>query len=229
MPQTPRAERILGLVPARGGSKGISRKNVKLLGGKPLIAWTIEAALRSNWLDEVVVSTEDTEIGRIATELGASVPFVRPLALADDATPGIEPVLHALTELPAFDAVVLLQPTSPFRTTTDIDACIELALRSGAPAVVSVCEATTHPYWTFRVGADDRLLPFIESPLVARRQELPPAYALNGAIYYARTEWLHRHRAFITTETLAYVMPDDRSLDIDTADDWRLAEIRLAH
>lgn len=218
---------VLALVPARGGSKGIPRKNIKLFGGKPLIAWTIEVALRSRSIDAVVVSTEDEEIAEVACRWGAQVPFLRPAELAQDATPGIDPVLHALEQLPAFDAVLLLQPTSPLRTTDDIDQCIELAQELGAPSVVSVSEPEKHPYWMYRLREDQRLQTFIDAPQVSCRQELPRIYALNGALYFALSGWLQQRRAFITEETAAYVMPRERSLDLDSMIDWKLAELLL--
>jgi len=217
--------KILGLIPARGGSKGISRKNLKVLGGRPLIAWSIEVALRSGVLDAVVVSTEDEEIADAALRLGAQVPFLRPAELARDETPGIEPVLHALDQLTEFDAVVDLPPTSPLRSTEDIDNCVALSSTLNAPAVVSVSQPEKHPYWMYRLGADQRLVTLIDGPLISRRQELPPVYSLNGAVYYARVEWLRRHRTFITAETAGYVMPAERSIDLDTILDWQLAEL----
>lgn len=219
--------RILALIPARGGSKGIPRKNIKSIAGKPLIAWTIEAALCSRVLDAVVVSTEDEEIAEVARQWGAQVPFRRPAELARDDTPGINPVLHALEQLPNFDAVLLLQPTSPLRTTEDIDACIGLAQDMQAPSVVSVSEPGKHPYWMYRLGADQRLQTLIDVPPISRRQELPPVYAVNGALYYIRADWLRQHHAFVTTETVAYVMPPERSVDMDTLLDWKLAEMLL--
>lgn len=220
-------QRILGLIPARGGSRGIPRKNIKPLHGKPLLAWTIEAALRSTFLDAVVVSTDDEEIGRVAADWGAEVPFLRPRELAQDETPGIDPVLHALEQLPDFDTVVLLQPTSPLRTTDDIDQCIELARSSGAPSVVSVTEAAKHPYWMYRLGPDLRLKALIAAPPVTRRQDLPPVYSMNGAVYFARADWLRRHRTFVTDETVAYIMPPERSVDLDSMLDWQMAELLL--
>lgn len=219
--------KVLALVPARGGSKGIPRKNIKPFAGKPLIAWTIEAALGSRSLDSVVVSTEDDEIAEVARRCGAQVPFLRPAELAQDATPGIEPVLHALEQLPAFDAVLLLQPTSPLRTTDDINQCIELAQELGAPSVVSVSEPEEHPYWMYRLREDQRLQSFIDAPKVSCRQELPRIYALNGALYFALSGWLRRRRAFVTEETVAYVMPRERALDLDSLIDWKLGELLL--
>lgn len=219
--------KTMGLIPARGGSKGIPGKNIKPMAGKPLIAWTIEAALRSDLLDAVVVSTDDTEIAAVARRVGAIVPFLRPTALAQDSTPGIDPVLHALDLLPEFTAVLLLQPTSPLRTTADIDACLRLARNRQAPSVVSVSEPDTHPYWTYRLGSDQSLQQFLDSPPVTRRQDLPPVFALNGALYYAQSHWLRQGRRLVGAETLAYVMPRERSVDIDNLLDWRMAELLL--
>jgi len=221
------ASRILGLIPARGGSKGIPRKNIKLIADKPLIAWTIEAALHSSCLSAVMVSTEDEEIAEVARHLGAEVPFLRPPALSQDTTPGVDPVLHMLEHMPGFDGVLVLQPTSPLRSTEDIDKCIGLAEDSQAYSVVSVSEPEKHPYWMYRLGSDRRLHALIEAPPAFRRQELPLIYALNGALYYARTDWLLQHRTFVTPETVAYVMPQERSVDIDTPIDWKLAELLL--
>ena len=219
--------RILALIPARGGSKGIPRKNIKSIAGKPLIAWTIEAALRSRLIGGVVVSTEDEEIADVARQRGAQVPFRRPAELARDDTPGIDPVLHALEQLPDFDAVLLLQPTSPLRTTEDIDACIGMVQDMHAPSVVSVSEPGKHPYWMYRLGTDQRLQTLIDVPPISRRQDLPRVYAVNGALYYARADWLRQQRAFVTAETVAYVMPPERSVDMDTLLDWKLAEMLL--
>jgi CMP-N,N'-diacetyllegionaminic acid synthase len=219
--------KVLGLIPARGGSKGIPRKNIRIIAGKPLIVWTIEAALRSYNLDAVVVTTDDDEIAEIARWHGAQTPFQRPANLARDDTPGVEPVLHALRELPGFDAVLLLQPTSPLRATEDIDACLRFAETTNAPCLVSVCAAERHPYWMYSIDEDNRLLPFVEAKQVTRRQDLPPVYAANGALYFARTDWLQQRRTFIASETMAYIMPNERSIDLDTTLDWKMTELLL--
>jgi CMP-N,N'-diacetyllegionaminic acid synthase len=219
---------ILGIIPARGGSKGIPRKNMRPLQGQPLIAWTIESALRSAALDALIVSTDDEEIAAVARASGAQVPFMRPARLAQDDTPGVDPVLHAIEQLPQYHAVGMLQPTSPLRSTEDIDACVALARRTGAPAVVSVSEAHTHPYWMYTLTTDERMRPLLDAPFVARRQDLPPVYALNGAVYYAEADWLRRTRSFLSGETAAYVMPPERAVDLDTAIDWRIAEFLLS-
>lgn len=219
---------VLAVISARGGSKGIPRKNIKPLGGKPLIQWTIDAAKHSKHLNRVIVSTEDPEIARVSSELGADIPYVRPSNLATDGTPGLAPVLHALKQLPEYEWVMLLQPTSPLRITEDIDSAFELCQARGAPAAVSVCKVREHPYWTYKMGSKDRVESFIVNrPDILRRQDLPPAYCLNGAIYLARTDWLIERESFITPETLGYVMPPERSIDLDSPLDWQWLEFLL--
>lgn len=215
------------LIPARGGSKGIPRKNVKLIAGKPLIVWTIEAALHSSLLSAVVVSTDDLEIAEVARDAGAQVPFIRPAELAQDKSSGLDPVLHAMDQLPQYDSVLLLQPTSPLRTTEDIDGCLRLAARKNAPSVVSVTEASTHPHWTYRLNADQLMTRFVDAAPAARRQDLAAAFTLNGAMYFADVNWLRRSGSLVSDETLAYIMPSERSVDLDTAFDWKFAEFLL--
>jgi CMP-N,N'-diacetyllegionaminic acid synthase len=219
--------RTLALITARGGSKGIPGKNVRPLAGKPLIAWTIEAALASSLHADVVVSTDDAEIAAVAARCGARVPFMRPAALAADDSPGIDAVLHALEQLPGYDSVLLLQPTSPLRTASDIEACLALARDRRAVSVVSVTECQTHPAWCYSIGQDQRLSSIVAGDVPARRQDLPPVYALNGALYFAEAAWLVRERRLVCAESRAYVMPAERSVDIDTLLDWRLAELLL--
>lgn len=217
---------ILGLIPARGGSKGIPRKNIRPIAGKPLIAWTIEVALAANTIDRVVVTTDDPEIAAVATAYGADVPFLRPAELACDETPGIDPVLHALDLLPGFNAVVLLQPTSPLRTAGDIDAAMALADAGTGANVVSVTEAK-HAAWTFPMNTAG-ILEIGEIDRATRRQDLPVRFSLNGAIYVAPVACLREHRGFLVPGTLGYAMPAERSVDIDAPIDWRLAELLLA-
>lgn len=215
------------LIPARGGSKGIPRKNIKLIAGKPLIVWTIEAALRSSLLNAVVVSTDDPEIADVARRAGALVPFMRPSELAQDQTPGLDPVLHALDQLPQYDSVMLLQPTSPLRTTEDIDGCLTLASVKKSQSVVSVAEADMHPYWTYRLNSDQTMARFVDAAPIARRQDLPPAFSLNGAMYFAQANWLRFSGSLVNAETLSYVMSKEHSVDLDTPLDWKFAELLL--
>jgi CMP-N,N'-diacetyllegionaminic acid synthase len=224
---------VVALIPARGGSKGIPRKNVLPVAGKPLIAWTIAAALRSRKLSRILVSTDDAEIAQVAREYGAEAPFLRPPELARDESPVIDTVEHALRwveraagNLP--DYVLLLQPTSPLRTTEDIDGAIDFAYARGAEAVLGVCEASPHPYLARRIAQDGSLDDFIVVPTrPARRQDFPPAYVLNGAIYLNRVESLLASRTFQPPGTLAYPMPAERSCDIDTPLDLQIAEMIL--
>ncbi|EMN47070.1 cytidylyltransferase [Leptospira interrogans str. L1207] len=221
-------QKILGLIPARGGSKGIPKKNIKLIAGKPLIVWTIEAALKSKHLTSIVVSTDDPEIAEIAEQSGASVPFLRPAELATDYSSGIDPVLHALDNLPGFDYVMLLQPTSPLRTSADIDDCIEFTMRKKTNSVVSVCEAQENPFWMFRLDDDSfNMTKLLNGEDVARRQDSPKVFTLNGSIYLSEVNYFREKKKFITDDTLAYLMSKENSIDIDDMIDWKLAEILL--
>lgn len=224
---------IVGLVTARGGSKSIPRKNVKPLAGKPLIAWTVEAALQSCGLNRVIVSTDDNEIAQVAQEWGAEVPFMRPSELAQDDSPHIAVVEHAIRWLATHDNlrpdyIMTLQPTSPLRTAGDIDAAIQIAETHTAIAVVSVCEMGHHPYLSKRILPDGTLADFVSSDIAyMRRQALPPAYVLNGAIYLNYCESLLHNQTFLPQCTYAYIMPLERSLDIDTPWDLYLADLIL--
>jgi CMP-N,N'-diacetyllegionaminic acid synthase len=219
-------KRILAVIPARGGSKGIPRKNVTLVGGKPLIAWTIEEAKKSRYIDSLILSSEDEEIIRVAKSFGCEVPFVRPQSLSRDETPGIDPVLHAIKELPGFDYLILLQPTSPFRQVSDIDACLERCIQKNAPACVSVTETDKSPYWMYELDSQGLMSPVIKSDkLIARRQDLPQSFVLNGAVYVARCDWLLQTLTFVTPETVGYVMPKERSLDVDTEFDLKILKL----
>ncbi len=219
---------ILAIIPARGGSKGVPRKNIREVAGRPLIAWTIAAANRSKYLDRFILSSEDEEIIKISQEWGCEVPFRRPLELALDNTPSMNLVLHALKELPSYDYVVLLQPTSPLRSHFDIDACIEKCFRQNSNTCVSVTESSQSPYWMYTIGNDGEMRSlFPSSQEMHQRQGLPKVYMLNGAVYVAKCDWLLQHQSFITPETLAYVMPPERSLDIDTETDLAVVDIML--
>jgi len=223
---------IVGLIPARGGSKGVPGKNIKLLGGKPLIAWTIDAARASGLLDRVMVSTDDPDIAETARRYGAEVPFVRPASLAVDETPALDVALHALDWLESQGALpeylVWLQPTSPFRTGEDIAAGIALMEHSQAPAIVGVCEARVHPLYVVKINPDGALEPFMPGAAgKTRRQDLPDAYQVNGAFYLNRSLALRQDRSFIPNGTRPLIMPPERSIDIDSAWDFFLAQTIL--
>jgi CMP-N,N'-diacetyllegionaminic acid synthase len=216
---------VLAIIPARGGSKGIPKKNIYEAAGKPLIAWTIEEARKSTYIDRLILSSDDDEIMAAGVRYGCEVPFRRPPELARDDTPGSAPVLHAINMLPGYDYVVLLQPTSPLRTAEDIDACLALCERHSAASCVSVVEAEENPYWMFRVGEKDRMVSLFPGlPLHARRQDLPKVYELNGAIYVSAVDQMLRHETFLTDDTVMYVMPRDRSIDIDTMEEMAAFE-----
>lgn len=212
---------VLALITARGGSKGLPRKNVLLAGGRPLIAWTISAGLQSKVIDRVFLSSDDEEIINTAKELGCEIPFRRPVELASDTASSMDVVLHALEQLPGFEYVILLQPTSPLRTSDDIDTAFNLMQARGAQSCVSVCEAEQSPYWMYRMTNEGRLQSLLGPPEgITRRQDLPSVYVLNGAIYIAQIEWLRKNKSFVGNDTVAYQMSKDRSIDIDTAEDF---------
>jgi CMP-N-acetylneuraminic acid synthetase len=222
----------IALIPARGGSKGLPGKNIKLLTGKPMIAWTIEAALSCNAIDRVFVSTEDLEIASIAQQYGAETPFFRPKKLASDTSSSVDLAIHALQWLEESehfkpDFLLLLQPTSPLRTAVDIHETIELQARRNADAIISVCRTPHPPHWIMRFASDGSLLPYFGTPEISRRQDAKPAYHLNGAIYLVRTEVLVKQKTFFPKRSFGYIMPFDRSIDIDSAWDFHLADLIL--
>ena len=220
--------KVLAVIPARGGSKGIPGKNIRMLAGKPLIAWTIRAAMDSGVVDQIVVSTDDKEIGEIALAWGAEVPGLRPAALAQDETGSMDVVLHLAAQIDAFDWLLLLQPTSPLRSADDIRGIMNLVFERGAHSAVSLCESSSSPVWMYNIDKYDRLrsvLPFGNH--VHRRQELSPAYQLNGAMYLMKREWLLTNKNFIGSDTIGYLMPPERSADIDTPLDWEWVEFLL--
>lgn len=223
--------KILGIITARGGSKGIPGKNLAIVGGKPLIAWTIDAARESRWLTRTIVSTDSEEIAAVARECGADVPFLRPPELARDETPHLPVLLHALDWMEQqagfkADYLLVLQPTSPLRTAADIDAAIELAREKDADSVIGMAEIHGHPYWCKTLLPDGRLAPLVSPPPGSlRRQDLPKALMPNGAIYLARIDWFRQHETFYGEKTFAYVMPPERSLDIDTPWELQLAQM----
>jgi len=219
---------LLAVIPARGGSKGIPRKNIKELCGKPLIAWTIEAAKNISKIDRLILSTDDEEIAAIGRKLGVDVPFLRPQELAADDTPAILTALQILELLPEFDELLWLQPTSPLRTVEDINQVIEISYRINAASVASVSPVKENPNWVYQLNEQQILTRWIEEPLRLSRQELQQAYVLNGAIYWAQVEWLKQKRAFVSGETQGYVMPVERSIDLDTPLDWEWVEFLMS-
>jgi len=222
--------RILGLIPARGGSKRLPRKNVLPLAGRPLIAWTITAALEAHTIERVIVSTDDAEIADTAHHHDAEV-LERPAALASDTATTQEVLLHALRVLGEagehYDYVVVLQPTSPLRRAGDIDGAIHLLLERQADAVVSVCETDHPPEWSNTLPPDLSMAGFFRPGVRdTRSQDLPRSFRLNGAIYvYNCKRLLRENNLDMDDSCYAYVMPRERSIDIDTGVDFEIAQL----
>jgi CMP-N-acetylneuraminic acid synthetase len=224
----------LGVIPARGGSKSVPRKNIALVHGKPLIAYTIEAAQRSRLLTHFLVSSDDVEIIAVARQYGAPAPFVRPAELATDTAPSLPVVQHAVGEMErlhgiTYDYVVLLQPTTPLRLPGDIDAALEKLAATGADSVISVCDVGAYHPARMRQIIDDRLveLPIREPKEMARRQDLPPIYIRNGAIYAVKRDVVMLGNTMSGVDCRAYIMPEERSVNVDSKLDLLLAEILL--
>lgn len=219
------AKKTITLIPARGGSKGILKKNIKKLLEKPLICWTIEAAKASSCVDRIVVSTEDKDIAKVAVESGAEVPFLRPNELATDNAKSVDMALHALNNLPSYDWLLLLQPTSPLRTCDDIDNVFKFCFDKKASSVVSVCEVEQHPNKMYTLNDSYKLSSLLSNHSEQeRRQDLPRVFTTNGAIYLVNIAWFKKRKKYIDHDTIGYEMPLERSIDIDTLNDWYIAE-----
>lgn len=225
-----RKEKIIAIIPARSGSKGLKDKNIKILVDKPLIAYTIEAAKESKIFEKIVISTDSQEIAKIAKQFGAEVPFIRPNELAMDESSTIDVVFHCLNffQKDDYDVFCLLQPTSPLRSYEDIINSYRLFQEKKANAVISVCEMEHSPVWSNLIGEDLRIDHFIKkSEINKRRQEFPTYYRVNGAIYFSKIEYFFKYRYFYEKDCFAYIMPQDRSIDIDNILDFKLAELLL--
>ena len=196
---------LLAIIPARGGSKGIPRKNIKDFCGKPLIAWTIETAQKVNLIDKLILSTDSHEIATVGRNLGIEVPFLRPAELADDTTPGVDVVLHALDHFPNYSEVLLLQPTSPLRKAHDIVKIIQTFRNSYSPSIISVSKVTKHPYWMFSLDHLEALRPFFPEQVgTTNRQKFKDLFTPNGSLYIAKCDWLKKNRSFVGTGTKGY-------------------------
>ncbi len=227
---------VLAVIPARGGSKGLPGKNIKPLCGKPLIAWTIEAARNCNDIDKIIVSTDYEGIAKIAMQYGAEVPFLRPQELAADNSSTIDAIYHAVDWLSEYQNyhpgyILLLQPTSPLRKSEDINEAMEILKDKGQKnrpvrAIVSVCETDHHPWWSNILPEDGCMDGFIRPEILnKRRQDFPAFYRLNGAIYIAEADYIRQHNGFIGPNTFAYRMSKKSSVDIDSDFDFKLAEL----
>ncbi len=226
--------KVLSIIPARGGSKGLPRKNVLPLGGKPVISWTIDAALKSRTLSSVIVTTDDSEIASIAENAGAELPFMRPNELASDTAPMVDTVIHALLAFEhikrqTFEAVALLQPTCPLRTPRDIDGSVELLYKTGADSVITVHKVdSAHPYYMYRLkdGAPEHIM--APPSGLTRRQDYEDIYLRNGLVYVTRREVLLEQKSFYGKSQQAFVTDPMRSVNIDTQTDFDLAAFHLA-
>lgn len=221
-------KRILAVIPARGGSKGIPRKNIIDFCGKPLISYSIEGANKSKYIDYTLVSTDDSEIQKISINYGAKAPFLRPEHLSNDRAKSIDVVIHAINYLKNnnefFDYVILLQPTSPLRTSYDIDDAIETIIQKNESSLVSVCEVDENPI-LMRTIEEDRLKPIISfNGDNLRRQELPKFYIFNGAIYISKVSIILEDKTMVDEKSYAYIMDKNKSVDIDNLLDLKLAE-----
>jgi len=217
---------ILAVIPARGGSKGLPGKNILPLAGKPLIVWSIEAAKESKYIDTCIVSTDDDRIATVAEKYGCDVPFLRPEELATDESNSSDAILHALEKLEdRYDIVIILQPTSPLRTTEDIDNALELMIGKHAPIVVSICKSNKPIYWHYTLENNRTIKPVYPSKkIVSNRQEFPATYIPNGALYIAKVDYFKKTKTFYTDKTLGYIMPNERSVDIDSHIDFVLVK-----
>lgn len=224
--------KILALILARGGSKGIPKKNIKILKGKPLLAYTIEEAKNSKYIDRIILSTDDKYIANTGKKYGAEVPFIRPEKLATDEATSEDTMIHAIKWLQDNDNynpkyTMLLQPTSPLRIKKDIDKSIELIINKGADSLVGLVKSDKHPYWMMEIK-NGEVVPFDERKTeYNRRQELPPIYIINGAMYIVRTELLLKEKNLQPGYTVPYIMPKKRSVDIDDMMDWRFVEMLI--
>ena len=221
--------RILALITARGGSKRLPGKNIRVLGGKPLIVWSIDAAKDISEICDILVSTDDPAIATLCTEAGALVPWLRPAELATDTASSVDVVLHALdwyeAEKGAVDGLLLLQPTSPFRTQKTVRRGIDLFKKKGQRTVLGVSPTHAHPMWALKMEGEF-LVPFMqEHGLETRSQELPPAYFVNGSFYLTTPVLLRTQRSFVDTQTTPLIIhSNEEALDIDTEWDWSIAQ-----
>lgn len=224
--------KILAIIPARSGSKRLIDKNILHLQGKPLIAWSIEAALKSKFIDRVVVSTDSLKYANIAKYYGASIPFIRKSELALDSTltfDVIKDVINFYSNKTIYKYVILLQPTSPLRNEKHIDEAIELFFLKNANSIVSVCECEHSPLWTNVLPNDDSMDNFIKEDIKnLRSQDLPKYYRLNGAIFIAEITNYLKYKTFFTPNCFAYKMNIEESVDIDTETDLNFAQFLLS-
>ena len=216
---------FLAIIPARGGSKRLPRKNVLDLCGKPLIAYTIEAALKSKYIDKVIVSSDDEEILNISSNFGADI-IKRPIDLANDTATTFDTIKHTIDNFEKYDYIVLLQPTSPLRNEKHIDEAIQLLEEKNADSIISVCEMDHSPLWSNTLPKDGNMSNFLKDEILNKRsQDLEKYYRLNGAVYICKTDKLLENKSFFLKDNIfAYIMDRKSSIDIDEEIDFLFAE-----
>ena len=217
----------VALIPARGGSKGIPRKNIKPFNSKPLIYWSIKVALESNKVDRVIVSTEDEEIADIARSFSAEVPFMRPKKYAMDNSSGLEPIMHALEKIPNINDLLILQPTSPLRRLQDIDGIFDQRSKFNSDSAVSLTLSKKPCDIFFQLDKNMKIFSNKKSLSFKPRQEYQKRFYLNGALYLSTKESIFKNKSLVTTDTVGYIMPEQYSIDIDTSFDWMIAEFLM--
>ncbi|SET86608.1 cytidylyltransferase domain-containing protein [Lacrimispora sphenoides] len=226
-----RNKTFLAIIPARSGSKGIIDKNIREINHKPLMAYTVEACKRSGIFDDIVVSTDSVKYAEIAERFGASVPFLRPKELAADQASSNDVILHVINGLrqlgKAFDCFMLLQPTSPLRNEIHIMKSADILLENDADSVVSIRKSDSHSYLTVELTEEGRVKALFSDKKQVRRQDVPPEYRINGAIYLALTSYFMKHRSFYEGKTLPYLMNAFDSIDIDDDFQLKIAELLL--
>ena len=219
---------FLAIIPARGGSKRLPRKNILDLCGKPLISWSIEAALKSKYISKVVVSSDDEEILNISSNFGADI-IKRPYELANDTATTFDTIKHTIDNSENYDYIVLLQPTSPLRNENQIDEAIELLEEKQADAIVSVCEMDHSPLWSNTLPKDGNMKNFLRDEVLNKRsQDLEKYYRLNGAVYICKTDKLLENKSFFLKDNIfAYIMDRKSSIDIDEEIDFEIAKVLI--
>jgi N-acylneuraminate cytidylyltransferase/CMP-N,N'-diacetyllegionaminic acid synthase len=225
---------MLAIIPARGGSKGLPGKNIKPLCGKPLIGYSIESAKQSKWISQLILSTDDNEIAEVSMSFGIDIPFMRPPELAQDNSLAIDNYIYTVERYNAqnktcFDEFIVLQPTSPLRNADDIDGAVELYHEKKADSVISVCEASHPPVWAKKIDDSGTLSDYFDiNGGNKNRQDFPTAFVPNGAIFILKLSFLKSRYSYYLDKTYGYVMPPERSVDIDTQFDFEFADFLIS-
>ena len=229
------SKNVLGLILARGGSKGLKDKNIKFLVDKPLIAWTIETAKKSKYIDDLIISSDSKEIIEVAKSFGASAPFIRPSELATDEAKSSDCILHAINFLEKsnkkYDYFLLLEPTSPLREVVDIDNSIELLNKKKHGSIVSVCEAEgSHPAFLYRIDSNKFITPFTgKHPSDLRRQDIEDLFFVEGTIYCSTILDFKKEKTFYHSKTSPYYVPKWKSIEVDDIYDFVMIEAIINH